>query len=113
VFGERHLRHLLRSYATYYNAACTHLSVNKDAPRGEPYMPLVAFCLTHFLADFIICMCQFDFRQAQRANGNVDDPQLATAYMGAGGNFVATAPGIGRRFRTTSSPQSSGGSGPF
>src|SRR5437870_3861591 len=32
VFGERHLRHLLRSYATNYNAARTHLSVNKDAP---------------------------------------------------------------------------------
>src|SRR6202022_4507812 len=32
VFGERHLRHLLRSYATYYNEARTHLSVNKDAP---------------------------------------------------------------------------------
>ena len=32
VFGERHLRHLLRSYATYYNTARTHLSVNKDAP---------------------------------------------------------------------------------
>jgi hypothetical protein len=28
-------------------------------------MPLVAFCLSHFLADFIICMCEFDFRQAQ------------------------------------------------
>jgi hypothetical protein len=32
VFGERHLRRLLRSYATYDNAARTHLSVNKDAP---------------------------------------------------------------------------------
>jgi hypothetical protein len=32
VFGERHLRHLLLSYTTYYNAARTHLSVNKDAP---------------------------------------------------------------------------------
>src|SRR5204863_853168 len=32
VFGERHLRHLLRSYATYYNEARTQLSVNKDAP---------------------------------------------------------------------------------
>jgi hypothetical protein len=28
-------------------------------------MPLVAFCLRHFLADFIICMYEFDFRQAQ------------------------------------------------
>jgi hypothetical protein len=32
VFGEWHLRHLLRSYATYYNEARTHLSVNKDSP---------------------------------------------------------------------------------
>src|SRR4029077_14919735 len=32
VFGERHLRYLLRSYQQYYNAARTHLSVNKDAP---------------------------------------------------------------------------------
>src|SRR6202165_2799779 len=33
--------------------------------RREQYIPLVAFCLRHFLADFIICMCEFDFRQAQ------------------------------------------------
>src|SRR6202158_2152165 len=33
--------------------------------RREQYMPLVAFCLRHFLADFIICTCEFDFRQAQ------------------------------------------------
>jgi transposase InsO family protein len=32
VFGERHLRYLLRSYATYYNQARTHLSLDKDAP---------------------------------------------------------------------------------
>src|SRR5260370_37235326 len=32
--------------------------------RRERYMPLGAFCLRHFLADFIICMCVFDFRQA-------------------------------------------------
>jgi error-prone DNA polymerase len=28
-------------------------------------MPLVAFCPCHFLADFTISMCEFDFRQAQ------------------------------------------------
>jgi hypothetical protein len=33
--------------------------------RREQYVPLVAFCLRHFLADFIMCMCVFDFRQAQ------------------------------------------------
>src|SRR3979409_1343862 len=32
VFGERHLRQLLRYYATYYNEARTDLSVHKDAP---------------------------------------------------------------------------------
>ena len=32
IFGERHLRHLLRSYLAYYNETRTHLSLNKDAP---------------------------------------------------------------------------------
>ena len=32
VFGERHLRHLLRCYADYYNQSRTHLSLGKDAP---------------------------------------------------------------------------------
>jgi transposase InsO family protein len=32
VFGERHLRHLLKSYQRYYNEARTHLSLRKDAP---------------------------------------------------------------------------------
>src|ERR1700738_1006995 len=35
--------------------------------RREQYTPLVAFCLRHFLADFIICMCECDFRQASGA----------------------------------------------
>jgi transposase InsO family protein len=32
VIGERHLRHLLLSYMSYYNGPRTHLSLNKDAP---------------------------------------------------------------------------------
>ena len=32
VFGERHLRSLLKSYQKYYNEALTHLSLQKDAP---------------------------------------------------------------------------------
>jgi transposase InsO family protein len=32
VFGERHLRYLLKSYQRYYNEARTHLSLSKDAP---------------------------------------------------------------------------------
>jgi hypothetical protein len=33
---ERHLRHLLQSYASYYNQARTHLSLNKDSPVSRP-----------------------------------------------------------------------------
>ena len=32
VFGEAHLRRILRGYAAYYNVARTHRSLNKDAP---------------------------------------------------------------------------------
>ena len=32
VFGEQHLRRILKSYATYYNEVRTHLSLTKDAP---------------------------------------------------------------------------------
>ena len=32
VVGERHLRHLLRSYARYYHETRTHLALDKDAP---------------------------------------------------------------------------------
>ena len=36
VFGEFHLRHLLRSYLNYYNETRTHLSLDKDAPVSRP-----------------------------------------------------------------------------
>ena len=36
VWGESHLRRILRSYARYYNAVRTHRSLNKDAPISRP-----------------------------------------------------------------------------
>ena len=36
VFGEQHLRSILKSYATYYNEVRTHLSLTKDAPIPRP-----------------------------------------------------------------------------
>jgi hypothetical protein len=33
VFGEAHLRNILKTYATYYNRARIHLSLDKDAPK--------------------------------------------------------------------------------
>jgi hypothetical protein len=39
VFGERHLRQLLRTYADYYNRTRTHLSLNKDSPVSRAIEP--------------------------------------------------------------------------
>src|SRR6202790_1053109 len=36
VFGELHLRRILKSYADYYNCDRTHRSLNKDAPVSRP-----------------------------------------------------------------------------
>jgi transposase InsO family protein len=36
VFGEAHLRRILRSYARYYNEIRTHRSLDKDAPVTRP-----------------------------------------------------------------------------
>jgi hypothetical protein len=47
VFGERHLRHLLRSYATY--EARTHLLVNKDAPSPRTVHAVGRILFTPFL----------------------------------------------------------------
>ncbi|HEY1472463.1 MAG TPA: integrase core domain-containing protein [Pseudolabrys sp.] len=35
VFGERHLRRVLRSYANYYNQTRTYLALNKDSSAGR------------------------------------------------------------------------------
>src|ERR1035437_8896168 len=36
VLGEAHLRHILRTYARYYNHIRTHWSLDKDAPAYRP-----------------------------------------------------------------------------
>jgi transposase InsO family protein len=36
VFGEEHLRRILKSYADYYNFVRTHRSLHKDAPVSRP-----------------------------------------------------------------------------
>ena len=45
IFGEAHLRRILRAYAHYYNDIRTHRSLDKDAPVPRPKgadSPLVA-----------------------------------------------------------------------
>jgi Integrase core domain len=36
ILGEQHLRRTLARYFAYYQGARTHLSLDKDAPRGRP-----------------------------------------------------------------------------
>ena len=48
VFGEAHLRHILKAYASYYNEVRTHLSLDKDAPafrRAQSVGSVAAFPL--------------------------------------------------------------------
>ena len=66
MFGERNLRHLLRSYATYYNSARTHLSVNKDAPSPRAVHAVGRILPTPFLGGLHHLYVRVDFRQAQR-----------------------------------------------
>jgi hypothetical protein len=41
VFGESHLRRVLRSYLHYYHSSRTHLALDKDAPHPRPIEPSV------------------------------------------------------------------------
>ena len=36
IFGERHLRQILKSYTHYYNDTRTHLGLHKDTPLPRP-----------------------------------------------------------------------------
>ena len=42
VFGEAHLRRVLKAYASYYNQVRTHLSLDKDAPEFRQAQPIGA-----------------------------------------------------------------------
>ena len=39
MFGEAHLRRVLKSYASYYNQIRTHLALDKDAPEFRQAQP--------------------------------------------------------------------------
>jgi transposase InsO family protein len=36
IFGEAHLRQVLKAYAAYYNQVRTHLALTKDSPLSRP-----------------------------------------------------------------------------
>src|SRR3984885_1446487 len=68
--------------------------------RREQYMPLVAFCLSHFSADFIICMCEFDFRQAHVSRISTIRRALRLRYDGE-----CLSDRLGRNLKLTVNPR--------
>ena len=65
VFGERHLRQLLRSYQQYYNGSRTHLALAKDSPLTRSVQRIGAFSRCRSSADCTIVTSGSDFRQGQ------------------------------------------------
>jgi transposase InsO family protein len=66
VFGERHLRHVLRSYAHYYNGARTHLSWPRTRPCPEPSRPPAALFRCPSSADYTTITSGSNLREGQR-----------------------------------------------
>jgi transposase InsO family protein len=61
VFGEAHLRHILKAYALYYNEVRTHLSLNKNAPDFPRPSPVGTIAAVRSLADCITDTSAFKF----------------------------------------------------
>lgn len=59
--GERHLRHLLKSYHEYGNEARTPLSLHKDAPSLARSKPWAAWWRCPFRADFTTNTSAYEF----------------------------------------------------
>jgi transposase InsO family protein len=49
IFNDRHLRHVLLTYAQYYNQVRTHLALDKDAPIGRAVLSVGAITSTPLL----------------------------------------------------------------
>src|SRR3954454_3551846 len=65
AFGERHLRHVLRSYARYYNGARTTYRWPRTRPYPEPSRPSAAFFPCRSSADCITITSGSDLREPQ------------------------------------------------
>jgi hypothetical protein len=65
VFGERHLRQVLQSYANYYNQTRTQLSLNKDAPLSRDIQTVGRILPMPILGGFTTNMSGLSFRQGQ------------------------------------------------
>jgi hypothetical protein len=95
VLAEWHLRHVLLSDLEYYNEACTHLSLNKDAPIPRAVQAAGRILCRPILADCITNTGGSDFRQGQGSAGAKPVPPWAASRPGR-----ARRRGTGRKFDT-------------
>ena len=65
IFGERHLRSVLKSYSRYYNETRTHLGLDKDSPLPRAVRRMVTLCPCQSSPDCTIAMFGYDFREGQ------------------------------------------------
>ena len=65
VFGERHLRHVLRSYQQYYNGTRTHLALAKDLPLTRSVQAVGSNCRCRSSADCTTIMYGLIFDKAR------------------------------------------------
>src|SRR6476646_4049909 len=65
VWSEAHLRRILKEYTSYYNAARTHLGLQKDAPHRRPIERRGRMSPATSWADFTINTVGFSFRNGQ------------------------------------------------
>jgi hypothetical protein len=65
IFGEAHLRQVLKAYAAYYNNVRTHLSLGKDAPLVRAVQRFGKIAARSISAGFIINIAGSSFWQAQ------------------------------------------------
>lgn len=77
VFGEAHLRRILKSYADYYNSVRTHRSLHKDAPISRPIhqtgvirsQPILGGLHHHYVR-----VLSFRYTQARACKGEGSNP---------------------------------------
>jgi hypothetical protein len=62
VFGQPHLRHLLKSYQRYYNELRRHLSLSKDAPISRAVQAVGSIIAKPSSEDCTINTSGFDLR---------------------------------------------------
>jgi putative transposase len=96
AFSERHLRHVLTRYFSYYHRTRTHLSLTKDAPDGRPVEPLELGKVTRSSHNLLLSRRVFPFCGCQpRVWRHGDDPLIASRGLAVKSTMMGQRPTAG------------------